>query len=320
MFTLNELHQASEVIYRDMQPTPQYNWPQLSKFAGCNVWVKHENHTPTTAFKVRGGLYLLSQLLKEDSQLPGILSATRGNHGQSLSFAGNKHHVPVTIVVPECNNLDQNRAIESFGANLIVRGKDFEAARQHSLSLQAATGYKIISPFQRELVVGVATYAYELFSAVKDLDSVYVPVGMGSGICGLIQVRDLLGLKTEIIGVVAENAPTFKQSFDAGKIIATDEANTFADGVATRSPMSEAFDMIHAGASRIVTVSEQQIAHGMYAYFKMTHNLSEGAGAVPLAGLLKEKEHMQGKNVGVVLSGGNIDVKSFTQHVRPFMD
>ena len=319
MFTLNELHRASDVIYRSMQPTPQYHWPQLSELAGCNVWVKHENHTPTTAFKVRGGLYLLSQWVKEDCKLPGILSATRGNHGQSLSFAGNKHGVPVTIVVPECNNLDQNMAIKSFGANLIVHGKDFEAARQHSLSLQASTGYKIVSPFERELVVGVATYAYELFNAVKDLDTVYVSVGMGSGICGLIHVRDLLGLKTEIVGVVAENAPTFKRSFDAGKIVATEEANTFADGVATRSPMSEAFEIIQRGASRIITVSEQQIAHAMYAYFKMTHNLAEGAGAVPLAGLLKEKEHMQDKNVSVVLSGGNIDFSRFTEHVSPFM-
>ena len=318
MFNLDELEQASNTIYQAMMPTPQYNWPQLSTYTEAEVWVKHENHTPTTAFKVRGGINLLNEL-KQQKALTGIISATRGNHGQSLSFAGNRAGVPVTIVVPECNNIDQNDAIRSFGAEVIVHGDDFEAARQHAGALQQQYGYRAIAPFERELVMGVATYALEFFSAVKDLDTVYVPVGMGSGICGLIKTRDLLGLKTEIVGVVAEGAPTFKLSFEAGKIINTDQAHSIADGVATRAPMAEAFEIIKSGASRIISVPDSDIAHAMYLYFKATHNLTEGAGAVPLAGLIKEKAQMKGKKVGVILTGGNIDFASFSQHIAPFL-
>jgi len=315
MFTLSELESAAKNIYQVMPATPQYNWPQLTKHTGCNVWVKHENHTPTGAFKVRGGIQLLSQLKQLPEQPQGIISATRGNHGQSLSFAGNRTGMPVTIVVPECNNPDQNKAIKGFGANLVVHGEDFEAARKHSLKLQQECGYKIIAPFERDLVLGVATYALELFTKLKNLDTVYVPVGMGSGICGLIQTRDLLGLKTKIVGVVAEGAPTFALSFAEGKIINTEQANTLADGVATRAPIEQAFEIIKKGASRIITVSEQEIAQAMYCYFSTTHNLSEGAGAVPLAGLMKEQEKMRGKDVGLILTGSNIDYDSFCRHI-----
>ena len=318
MFDLAELKKAQSIIYRGMNPTPQYNWPQLSAIAGCEVWVKHENHTPTTAFKVRGGIYLLDKLSQLQDKPTGVLSATRGNHGQSLSYAGRMTGVPVTIVVPSCNNPDQNAAIKSFGANLIVQGEDFEAARKHSLSLQEESGYRIIAPFQHELVVGVATYAYELFQAVRDLDVVYVPIGMGSGICALIKTRDLLGLKTRIVGVVSEGAPAFAQSFQAGRVIPTDSADTIADGVATRAPMDEAFDIIKHGAAGVITVSDKQIAQAMYLLFKTTHNLSEGAGAVALAGLMSEREQRVGQRVGVVLSGGNIDFTSFCTHVSAF--
>ena len=319
MFSLAELEQATNTIYQTMLPTPQYNWPQLATYTGVDVWVKHENHTPTTAFKVRGGLVLLSHLKQHKPDLTGIISATRGNHGQSLSFAGNRTGVPVTIVVPECNNVDQNNAIRSFGADLIVYGEDFEAARQYAGKLQQEYGYQAIAPFERELVLGVASYALEFFSAVKDLDTVYVPIGMGSGICGLIKTRDLLGLKTEIVGVVSEGAPAFKQSFEAGKVIGTEQANTIADGVATRAPMDEAFDIIKSGASRVISVSDLDIAQAMYLYFKMTHNLAEGAGAVPLAGLIQEKQKMKGKKVGLILTGGNIDFKSFNKYISPFL-
>ncbi|MEW6989233.1 threonine dehydratase [Colwelliaceae bacterium 6441] len=320
MFTLSELESASEVVYRLMPPTPQYNWSLLSKIVGCDVWVKHENHTPTAAFKVRGGICLIDQILKNSQQPKGIISATRGNHGQSLSYAGGKADLPVTIVVPECNNSDQNRLIKSFGANLVVHGEDFEAARKHSLQLQEDLGFSAIAPFQKELVVGVATYALELFSKIKDLDTVYVPIGMGSGICGLIKTRDLLGLKTKIVGVVSEGAPAFSLSFLAGKIVNTDAANTIADGVATRAPMVEAFDIIKHGASRVITVSDREIAQAMYLYYQTTHNVAEGAGAVPLAGLVKEQEMMKGKKVGVILSGGNIDFDSFTKHIQAIID
>jgi len=315
MFNLMELEQAATDIYQVTPATPQYNWPLLAKTTGCDVWVKHENHTPTAAFKVRGGIHLLNQLMKANNKPKGIISATRGNNGQSLSYASKRAGLPLTIVVPECNNIDQNNAIQGFGADLVVHGKDFEAARKHSLILQQELGYQAIAPFEKSLIVGVASYAIELFSAIKDLDTVYVPIGMGSGICGLIKTRDLLNLKTKIVGVVAEGAPTFALSFAAGKVVNTDYANTIADGVATSAPIEEAFEIIKKGASRVITVNDLEIAKAMYQYYQTTHNLSEGAGAVPLAGLMKEKQQMKGKKVGLILSGGNIDFESFNKHV-----
>ena len=313
MFTLSQLHTAADIVHHVIQPTPQYNWPQLCRSTGCDVWVKHENHTPTTAFKVRGGIHLLNQLTqtKTEPKPKGLISATRGNHGQSLSFACARTGMPLTIVVPECNIPDQNRAIESFGTNLIIHGKDFEAARKHCLALQQEYGYQPVPAFCRDLVIGVASYALEFFSAVGDLDAVYVPIGMGSGIAALITTRDLLGLKTEIIGVVAKEAPTFELSFNAGKIIPTDHCNTIADGVATSAPMEEAFEIIKNGASRVISVTEEEIASAMRQYYQQTHNLAEGAGATPLAGLNKEKELMHGKKIGLILSGGNIDFERF---------
>ena len=319
MFTLPELKQAADVVHQVIQPTALYNWPQLCKSTGCDIWVKHENHTPTTAFKVRGGVHLINQLLKDKNKPKGIISATRGNHGQSLSFAGTRANLPVTIVVPECNSLDQNRAIITYGAKLIVHGKDFEESRQHSIGLQQECDYVLIPPFCRDLVIGVASYAYELFNTLKDLHTVYVPIGMGSGISGLIKTRDLLGLKTDIVGVVAQGAPTFAQSFSAGKIIPTQTAETIADGVATSSPMEESFDIIKKGAARIVTVSDQQIAAAMFQYFEQTHNVAEGAAATPLAALNKEKLLMKGKKVGLIFTGGNIDFNRFQQYVNPFL-
>jgi len=315
MFNLKELEQAAEIVHRVVKPTLQNNWAQLCQSLGCDVWIKHENHTPTTAFKVRGGVYLMDSLMRSKKPPTGLISATRGNHGQSLSFSGKRAGMPITIVVPENNSEDQNRAIKAFGAELIIHGNDFEAARAHSLELQQKTGYMPIPPFCRELVIGVATYALEFLSTIQDFDTVYVAVGMGSGICGLIKTRDLLGLKTKIVGVVAKGAPTFALSFSAGKIISTEGANTLADGVATSEPMAEAFEMILRGADRIVSVSENQIIGAMYEYYQSTHNLAEGAGAVPLAGLIKEKLQMKGKKIGVILSGGNIDFERFRDYI-----
>ena len=315
MFSFEELKQASILVHDVFPSTPQYNWPQLSEACGCDVWVKHENHTPTTAFKVRGGIVLIDALMKAKNPPKGLISATIGNHGQSLAFAGKRAKLPVTIVVPEGNNEDQNRAIQSHGANLVIHGHDFEAARQHSLKLQSELGYRAVAPFERDLVLGVATYALELFSHVKNLDTVYVPIGMGSGIAGVIRVRDLLGLSTKVVGVVAQGAPTFALSLSAGKIIPTDKAQTIADGVKTRSPMQEAFEVIKNGCERIVQVNDNEIAKAMLQYYQTTHNLTEGAGAITLAALTKEKTEMLNKKVAVVLTGGNIDYKRFTQHI-----
>ncbi|PCH96834.1 MAG: hypothetical protein COB83_04675 [Gammaproteobacteria bacterium] len=315
MFSLEQLKQASQLVHNVFPPTPQYNWPQLSEACGCEVWVKHENHTPTTAFKVRGGIVLVDALMKSEKPPKGLISATIGNHGQSLAFAGKLAGLPVTIVVPEKNNEDQNRAIKSHGANLVIYGHDFEAARQHSLKLQHELGYRAVAPFERELVLGVATYALELFNHVNQLDTVYVPIGMGSGISGVIQVRDLLGLDTKVVGVVATGAPTFALSFAAGKIINTEQAQTIADGVKTRCPMREAFEVIKNGCDHIVQVSDNEIAQAMLQYYQATHNLTEGAGAITLAALNQEKSQMKGKKVAVILTGGNIDYQRFTQYI-----
>ncbi len=315
MFSLKELEQASLLVHSVFPATPQYHWPQLSEFCGCDVWVKHENHTPTTAFKVRGGIVLIDALMKSAKPPAGLISATIGNHGQSLAFAGKRAGLPVTIVVPEGNNEDQNRAIQSHGANLVIFGHDFEAARQHSLQLQNELGYRAVAPFERELVLGVATYALELFRHVSNLDTVYVPIGMGSGIAGLIQVRDLLGLSTKIVGVVATGAPTFALSLAAGEIINTEQAQTIADGVKTRSPMNDAFEIIKNGCDHIVQVHDNEIAKAMLKYYQATHNLTEGAGAIALAALHKEKANMSAKKVAVILTGGNIDYQRFTQYI-----
>jgi threonine dehydratase len=296
-----------------LPPTPQYAWPKLSKRAGCTVWVKHENHTPTGAFKVRGGLVYLDRLRHAEPKTPGVITATRGNHGQSIAFAAARTGVPATIYVPHNNSSDQNSAIAAFGARVVEFGKDFDEARHEAFRVAAAEGLHFIPSFHRDLVTGVATYALELFHSVCDLDAVYVGVGMGSGITGLITVRDLLGLKTEIVGVGAVAAPATALSFAAGRAVQAPSASTFADGIATREPNAEAVATICRGAARIVEVAEDEIAEAMRIYFDDTHQVAEGAGAAPLAALLQERRRMANKNIAVVLSGGNIERARFLQ-------
>ena len=304
---LIEIEAAAAVIYPVVPPTPQYAWPLLAARVGCEVWVKHENHTPIGAFKIRGGLYYLHRLRAEQRAVAGLVSATRGNHGQSLALACRAHGVPVTIVVPHGNSREKNASMRAFGATLIEQGEDFEAARQHAGMLAEQHKLELVSPFQRDLVCGVATYALELLRAVPRLKTVYVPLGMGSGICGLILVRDALGLDTEIVGVVAETAPAYALSFAAGAIVTTPTAMSLADGVACRVPDADAFAIIKRGAARILQISEAEIAHAIGVYFTDTHQLAEGAGALALAALLQERERQRGARVAVILSGGNID-------------
>jgi threonine dehydratase len=294
-------------------PTPQYAWPKLKMRAGCTVWVKHENHTPTGAFKVRGGLVYLDRLRREQPQIRGVISATRGNHGQSIAFAAARTGIPATIYVPRNNSRDQNSAIAAFGAKVVEFGRDFDEAKHEAFRVAAAEGLHFVPSFHPDLVIGVATYALELFRSVADLDAVYVGVGMGSGISGLITVRDLLGLKTEIIGVGAAGAPATALSFAARRAINAPLASTFADGLATREPNAEAVATICRGAARIAQVSEDEIAEAMRIYYDDTHQVAEGAGAAPLAALLQERGQMSGKNVAVVLSGGNIERARFLQ-------
>ena len=306
-FELEELEQAARLVHEVLPPTPQYAWPKLARRAGCAVWVKHENHTPTGAFKVRGGLVYLDRLKRAEPGVAGVISATRGNHGQSISFAAARAGVPATIYVPHGNSPDQNASMSAFGATVVEFGRDFDEARHEAHRVAGQRGLHFIPSFHRDLVAGVASYALEFFRAVRDLDVVYVGIGMGSGICGLLAVRDLLGLETEIVGVSAANAPASALSFEAGRPVPTPSALTFADGLATRDPNADAIDTICKGAARVLTVGEDAIAEAVRIYFDDTHQVVEGAGAAPLAALLQDPERTKYKRVGLVMTGGNIE-------------
>ncbi len=313
LLDLTELERASEIVHRILAPTPQYRWPKLARRVGCNVWVKHENHTPTGAFKVRGGLVYLDRLRQANPQVARVISATRGNHGQSIAFATSLLGLSATIYVPIGNSPDQNSAIAAFGAKVVEFGRDFDEAKHEALRVAAASGLHFVPSYHRDLVAGVASYALELFRAVVELDAVYVGVGMGSGISGLIAARDLLGLKTDIVGVVAAQAPATALSFAVGRPVTTESARTFADGLATREPNPQAIEVICRGAARVIEVSEGEIADAVRVYFDDVHQIAEGAGAAPLAGLMKERDRMATKNVAVVLTGGNIERARFVQ-------
>jgi len=311
MFDLAELERASEVVHSAMPPTPAHAWPLLSERLGGHVVVKHENHTPAGAFKVRGGLIYVERLKRDHPETRGLISATRGNHGQSVAFAGRRHGLPVTIYVPRGNSIEKNRAMRAFGATLVEHGDDFQEAREEAYRRAARDGLHMVPSFHRNIVLGVATYALELFRSQRDLDILYVPIGQGSGICGCIAARDLLGLRTEIVGVQSTLAPSYALSFAAGTVVNTNSSNTLADGMATRNPDADAVAMICKGASRIVQVTDEEIATAIRALWTDTHNLAEGAGAAPLAAALQEKSKLSGKRVGLVLSGGNIDFDLF---------
>jgi threonine dehydratase len=311
MFDLRELEHAHEIVGTAVPPTPAHAWPLLAQRLGTEVIVKHENHAPTGAFKVRGGLVYLDRLKRERPNVPGIITATRGNHGQSLAFAARRHGVPATIYVPKGNSVEKNHAMRAFGAELVEHGDDFQVAREEAGRRAQFAGLHMVPSFHPDLVLGVATYALELFRSAPDLDVLYVPIGQGSGICACLLARDLLGLKTEIVGVQSTEAPSYALSFAAGKVVTTETANTLADGVATRIPDAEAVAIIAKGASRIVLVTDDEIAAAVRAYWTDTHNLAEGAGAAPLAAALQDKGRLQGKRVGLILTGGNIDFDLF---------
>ncbi|MCI4663677.1 MAG: threonine dehydratase [Neomegalonema sp.] len=311
LFTLDELADAVEIIRPIVAPTPTYAWPLLAQRIGAKVFVKHENHTPTGAFKIRGGLVYVEALRRANALPAGFVTATRGNHGQSIAYAATRVGKPAIIVVPEGNSAEKNAAMAAWGGQLVISGRDFDEARPVAAQIAADKGYLQTPAFHHELVRGVATYPLELFQAAEDLDVVYVPIGMGSGVCATITVRDLLGLKTEIVGVVAENAPAFGLSFVAGEVVRGESANTFADGMACRAPLPEPLEILRAGASRVVAVSDNEIAEAMRIYYSDTHNVAEGAGAAPLAALMKERGKYAGKRVGLALSGGNVDASHY---------
>ena len=310
---LQTLEAAALLVHQSIPPTPQIRWPLLCGRAGAEVWVKHENHSPVGAFKLRGGIVYMDALKREQPDLRGVIAATRGNHGQSIAFAAARAGLRAVIVVPHGNSREKNAAMQSLGADLREYGRDFQAAFEYAACLAETECMHFVPSFHPALVAGVGSYALELLRAVPDLDVVYVPIGMGSGICGTIAARDALGLKTQVIGVVAAGAPAYALSFAAGRSVPTESADTIADGVACRVPDAEALEVIRRGAARIVTVTDPEICAAMRHLFTDTHNLAEGAGAAPLAALLQERATMAGKRVALILSGGNIDRDVFAR-------
>ena len=310
---LATLYAAAEQVHRVVAPTPQLHWPLLSARCGAEVWVKHENCAPTGAFKVRGGLLYLDALRRQEPDVTGVVAATRGNHGQSIGFAAGRLGVEATIVVPHGNSREKNTAMRGYGATLIERGRDFSEALEFAGTLAAERGLHLVPSFHPLLLRGVASYGLELLRGVPDLDAIYVPIGLGSGICGTIAARDALGLRTHVIGVVAAGAPAYRLSFERGEPVATESADTLADGVAVRVPHPDAVAIVNRGAERIVAVDDAEIRAAMRHHFTDTHHVAEGAGAAALAALLQEHEAMAGRRVAVVQSGGNVDRDVFAR-------
>jgi threonine dehydratase len=305
--TLSEIQAAAQIVYRAMPPTPQYRWPLLCEHVGTEVWLKHENHTPVGAFKLRGGLVYFSRLEKKKS----VIAATRGNHGQSVALCARQYGMAATIVVPHGNSVEKNAAMRAFGAELIEHGEDFQAARLHAESLAEEKGLFMVPSFHPLLVTGVASASLELFRAVEGIDTLYVPIGLGSGICAAIAARNALGLSTEIVGVVSSQAPAYSKSFKERKAVDAEVTTQLSDGMACRTPEPEALELLWRYVERIVEVSDEEVAQAIAILFQCTHNCAEGAGAAPFAAIRKERARLAGRKVAGVLSGGNIDREVF---------
>lgn len=304
-----DIEDGAKRVYESLLPTPEIAWPLLKKRSGVEVWVKHENHLPTGAFKVRGGVVYLG----EQRGASGVIAATRGNHGQSVAFAAAANGLDATIVVPRGNSRSKNDAMRALGAELVEYGEDFQDAFLHAQALAESQRLHMVPSFHPTLLRGVASYALELFSGAPPLDVVYVPIGLGSGICSVIAVREALGLRTAVVGVVAEQAPAYQLSMERGEPVSTDPPQTIADGLAVRVPNADALSVMRRHVERIVAVSEEEIRHAVLVYFEDTKNLAEGAGAAPLAALLKERTALVGRRAAVILSGGNIDTALYRE-------
>ena len=328
---LTDLHAAAAIVHAVMPPTPQYRWPLLEAALGVGaraseaieVWLKHENHGPVGAFKLRGGLVFFERLLQRGPRPPGVVSATRGNHGQSVAFSARRHGLPALIVVPHRNSLEKNAAMRALGAELIEHGGDFQAAREHAQALAAQRGWLMVPSFHADLVAGVASYALELFAAAPNLDVVYVPIGLGTGVCGVMAARDALGLSTEVIGVTSTGAPGYALSWAAGECISHAVTTVLADGLAVRTPEPEALALMRPsrladGAQRrglagIVSVSDDEVAAAMRLLYETTHQVAEGAGAAALAAAWQQRYRLHGRRVGLILSGGNVDRATYAR-------
>jgi len=311
--TLDEVRAAGEIIYRLMPPTPQYRWPLLGARLGTEVWLKHENHTPIGAFKARTAIVYAEKLLQREPGTHGLIAATRGNHGQSVALAALRKNLPCIIVVPHGNSVEKNAAMRGQGAKLIEHGEDFQSALEHAIQLSAELGYHLVPPYHRDIVLGIATYWLELFTAVPKIDVAYVPVGMGSGICSAATVRNALGLSTKIVGVVSDHAPMYALSFEARKIVEAPAQTALADGLACRKGNEEALQVMLQNVDHIVRVTDAEVAAAMRELFTDTHNVIEGAGAASLAVALKEAPALKGKRVALIATGGNVDCDVFAR-------
>ena len=310
---LKQLERAAAIVYQTMAPTPQYAWPLLKAKLGAEIWVKHENHTPTGAFKIRGGLVYFQDLAQKKNWPTGVISATRGNHGQSVGFAAKRHGLPAAIVVPLGNSVEKNAAMRALGVELIEHGKDFQEARERAGWIATQRGLQMVPSFHPLLVQGVASYSLELLRAVPDLDIAYVPIGLGSGICGMIAARNALGLKTEIVGVVSEHAPAYALSFEQKHAVEHPVATRIADGMACRTPEPGALEILWKHMARVVRVSDDEVEEAMRLMYSATHNVAEGAGAAGLAAALKERAALAGRKAAVILCGANVDRDVFAR-------
>jgi threonine dehydratase len=318
IFTREAIESAQRTVYAAMPATPQYNWPLLKPALGFEVWVKHENHTPLGAFKVRGGLTYVEWLRRTQPGVRHLVSATRGNHGQSIGFAARQHGLSATIVVPHGNSIEKNAAMRALGVELVEYGEDFQAAAEHAAVLAERDGLHRVPSYHPELVRGVATAYVEFFEALRDTppDVLYVPIGLGSGITGASVARAHCGVKTRLIGVVSTLAPAYQKSFQSGVPIDAPATTAIADGMACRSAVPEAVDIIRREVDDVVAVTDEEVASAMRLIYTSTHNVAEGAGAAALAAATQQRNRWIGKRVGVVLSGGNVDAAMFARALR----
>ncbi len=312
MFTPQEIKAAQDCVYASLRPTPQFEWPLLSAALGAKVWVKHENHQPVGAFKVRGGLTYFDALLKREPHLKGVIAATRGNHGQSIAFAAGKANVPATIVVPHGNSVEKNAAMRALGAELIEHGAEFQDAKEHAVILGAQRGLHFVPSYHRDVLLGVMTCWIEFFETVQP-DVTYVPIGMGSGFGAAAAARAHTGVKTKLIGVVSAHATAYMDSFKARKLLEAPVSTVIADGMACRVPDAAALDVILREAHDVIAVTDEEVKAAMRLLFTATHNVAEGAGAASLAAAIQQKAQWQGKTIGTMLCGGNVDADVFAK-------
>jgi threonine dehydratase len=311
-----EFDAVQRTVYAAMPATPQYAWPLLAEALSAEVWVKHENHTPLGAFKVRGGLVYVQALREREPDVRGVISATRGNHGQSMAFAAKRHGLTATIVVPRGNSVEKNAAMRALGAELIEHGDDFQASREHAAALAAQHGLHFVPSFHHDLVLGVATYWVEFFHAVQP-DVVFVPIGMGSGISACAMARSITGVSTAIVGVVSAHATAYLDSFRAGRVIEAPATTQLADGMACRVPDAAALDVIRREVDDVIAVTDDEVAAAMRLLYTATHNVAEGAGAASLAAAMQQRERWRGQRVGVTLCGGNVDRSVLAKVLAP---